>query len=205
MSYAFCRSLTTGSHRILFPAHHRDDFSLTCTTALHHAWVRRAPVQSTWSHLIESRTSPHCFALDPPARSTTSLHSRKPVRSTNLGPGLYACKLAQTFFPLTLVFTQHKSATMREFFSRFRPQADTIEMHNAESVISASDIRHIDHENTKHHNRGATPNSIAQTTPTQGFDSDEEMIHRDAQAGVQKIEAITKVWSKKHMIAAYVM
>lgn len=105
----------------------------------------------------------------------------------------------------TLVFAQHKSATMREFFGRFRPQADTIEMHNAESIISASDIRHVDHEKTKHHNRGATPNSIAQTTPTQGFDSDEEMIHRDAQAGVQKIEAITRVWSKKHMIAAYVM
>jgi hypothetical protein len=36
-------------------------------------------------------------------------------------------------------------------------------------------------------------------------DSDSETISPDAQAGVQKIEAITSVWSKSHLIAAYVM
>lgn len=35
-------------------------------------------------------------------------------------------------------------------------------------------------------------------------DSD-EAISKDAQLGVQKIEATTKVWSKQHLIMAYVL
>ena len=36
-------------------------------------------------------------------------------------------------------------------------------------------------------------------------DSDQDAISLDAQAGVQKIEATTKVWSTAHLIAAYIM
>lgn len=36
-------------------------------------------------------------------------------------------------------------------------------------------------------------------------ESDSDEISADAQAGVQKIEAITKVWSNTHLIVAYVM
>lgn len=33
----------------------------------------------------------------------------------------------------------------------------------------------------------------------------EDIIHKEAQPGVQKIEATTQVWSKKHLLAAYIM
>jgi hypothetical protein len=36
-------------------------------------------------------------------------------------------------------------------------------------------------------------------------DSDSDAISEDAQRGVQNIEAITKVWSKTHLVIAYVM
>jgi hypothetical protein len=42
----------------------------------------------------------------------------------------------------------------------------------------------------------------AQDVPT---DSDSDEISTNAQAGVQTIEAITKVWSKTHLIMAYIM
>ncbi|KAI1506387.1 major facilitator superfamily domain-containing protein [Biscogniauxia marginata] len=35
-------------------------------------------------------------------------------------------------------------------------------------------------------------------------DNDSDAVDKDAQAGVQKIEATTKVWSRSHLIAAYV-
>jgi hypothetical protein len=36
-------------------------------------------------------------------------------------------------------------------------------------------------------------------------DSDGDQISVDAQPGVQNIEAITKVWSKTHLVIAYIM
>lgn len=36
-------------------------------------------------------------------------------------------------------------------------------------------------------------------------DSDDEIVHKDAQLGVQKIEATTQAWSKSHLILAYFM
>lgn len=96
---------------------------------------------------------------------------------------------------------------MREIFGRSKPQAESIELQNAESIHSASDIHNADTERDVHnnHNIGATPDCITQATPTQGFDSDDDIINKDSQAGVQKMEATTKVWSKKHLIAAYIM
>lgn len=40
------------------------------------------------------------------------------------------------------------------------------------------------------------------TTPV---DSDSDSIDKEAQTGVQKLEATTTVWSKSHLIAAYVL
>jgi hypothetical protein len=36
-------------------------------------------------------------------------------------------------------------------------------------------------------------------------DSDTDEISADAQPGVQDIEAVTKVWSKTHLVFAYIM
>jgi hypothetical protein len=46
--------------------------------------------------------------------------------------------------------------------------------------------------------------SIQEQSP-QRDSSDVEAISADAQAGIQKVEAITKVWSKKALITAYVL
>lgn len=35
--------------------------------------------------------------------------------------------------------------------------------------------------------------------------SDADPIDKDAQAGVQKMEATTRVWTKQHLVAAYAM
>jgi hypothetical protein len=42
----------------------------------------------------------------------------------------------------------------------------------------------------------------ADTTPV---DSDEDSVSKEAQAGVQKAEATTSVWSKSHLITAYIL
>lgn len=36
-------------------------------------------------------------------------------------------------------------------------------------------------------------------------ESDDETVHKDAQLGVQRIEATTRAWSKSHLILAYFM
>jgi hypothetical protein len=42
----------------------------------------------------------------------------------------------------------------------------------------------------------------ADNTP---IDSDSDSVDGSAQAGVQKVEATTSVWSKSHLIAAYIL
>jgi hypothetical protein len=42
-------------------------------------------------------------------------------------------------------------------------------------------------------------------SPVEETDSHGDPVQNNAQAGVQKIEATTQVWSKKHLVAAYVM
>ena len=44
----------------------------------------------------------------------------------------------------------------------------------------------------------------SQDVPTDS-DTDADEISLDAQQGVQNIEAITKVWSKTHLVIAYIM
>jgi predicted outer membrane protein len=49
--------------------------------------------------------------------------------------------------------------------------------------------------------KGAT--ATTQRSSTDETDSDDEAVHKDAQAGVQRIEAATQVWSKSTLIAVY--
>ncbi|KAI0205598.1 siderophore iron transporter mirB [Astrocystis sublimbata] len=49
------------------------------------------------------------------------------------------------------------------------------------------------------------PGVTSERPPSSGTDSDDDSINKDAQAGVQKIEAITKVWSTRDLYIAYVM
>lgn len=47
--------------------------------------------------------------------------------------------------------------------------------------------------------------SESRASPKQATDSDGDIAQKNAQAGVQRMEAMTQVWSKKHLVAAYVM
>ena len=46
--------------------------------------------------------------------------------------------------------------------------------------------------------------SAAHTESTP-VDTDDDLINKEAQSGVQKAEATTPVWSKSHIITAYIM
>lgn len=53
--------------------------------------------------------------------------------------------------------------------------------------------------------RNTHDESESRASPKQGTDSDGDIAQKNAQAGVQKMEATTQIWSKKHLVAAYVM
>jgi hypothetical protein len=53
--------------------------------------------------------------------------------------------------------------------------------------------------------KNTSDESEPRVSPKQEADSDGDPIQENAQAGVQKMEATTQVWSKKHLVAAYVM
>jgi hypothetical protein len=53
--------------------------------------------------------------------------------------------------------------------------------------------------------RETSPETQPRAPPNQDTDSDVHLVRKDAQVGVQKIEATTQVWSNKHLLAAYVM
>jgi hypothetical protein len=59
----------------------------------------------------------------------------------------------------------------------------------------------------------ATTTATEKETKEMGFttdsrrdsDTESEEISKDAQAGVQRMEAVTKVWKKWHLVAAYLL
>lgn len=53
--------------------------------------------------------------------------------------------------------------------------------------------------------RNTSDDSEPRATPKQDADSDGDPVQTKAQAGVRKMEATTQIWSKKHLVAAYVM
>jgi hypothetical protein len=97
---------------------------------------------------------------------------------------------------------------MREIFGRFRPRASSIEMQPVRPITTLTpDIQKTDTppKTPDNNTRETLTSSLPRATPTQDTDSDVHLVRKDAQPGVQKIEATTQVWSKKHLLAAYVM
>jgi hypothetical protein len=96
---------------------------------------------------------------------------------------------------------------MRDLFSRFRPRASSIEMQPTRPITTFTpDIERDTSPKTPDNNtRETLTSSLPLATPTQDTDSDVHLVRKDAQTGVQKMEATTQVWSKKHLLAAYVM
>jgi hypothetical protein len=97
---------------------------------------------------------------------------------------------------------------MRETFSRFRPRANSIEMQLMGPITTLTpDIQKTDTDpqTPDNNTRETLAESLPRASPNQDTDSDVHLVRKDAQAGVQKIEATTQVWSKKHLLAAYVM
>jgi hypothetical protein len=98
---------------------------------------------------------------------------------------------------------------MREIFGRLRPSLDPTALETEKSETQATTTSNdASLENAGSHedySKEATAHSQPRSVTAQDNDSDDEPVHRDAQAGVQKMEATTQVWTKKHLIAAYVM
>jgi hypothetical protein len=101
---------------------------------------------------------------------------------------------------------------MREIFGRLRPSLTPAALETEKSESQATTASHDaslenagSHEYYSKEATTATTHSQPRSVTAQDNDSDDEPVHRDAQAGVQKMEATTQVWTKKHLIAAYVM
>lgn len=95
---------------------------------------------------------------------------------------------------------------MRELFGCFRPQASRVA---AQAVISDSTPRETHGVELENKNptdtRNTSDESEPRATPAQDADRDGGPIQKNAQAGVQRMEATTHAWNKKHLVAAYVM
>ena len=83
---------------------------------------------------------------------------------------------------------------------------------SAESASPAAPHTEVNDERVadeeKHAQRSDTDTkdaAPAQRTDGHEVDTDAESIDKDAQAGVQKMEATTKVWKWSHVVAAYIM
>jgi len=97
---------------------------------------------------------------------------------------------------------------MRDLFGRLRPSlnATALETEKSEANVTAgSHDASLENADSHEHSKEADTHTQPRSVSAQDTDSDDEIVHRDAQAGVQKMEATTQVWSRKHLIAAYVM
>ena len=97
---------------------------------------------------------------------------------------------------------------MREIFGRLRPSLTPAALETEKSESQATTASHdasLENASSHEHSKEATTHAQPRSVTAQDNDSDDELVHRDAQAGVQKMEATTQVWTKKHLIAAYVM
>ena len=97
---------------------------------------------------------------------------------------------------------------MREIFGRLRPSLTPTALETEKSeahAISGSNDASLENASSHEHSKEATTHAQPRSVTAQDNDSDDELVHRDAQAGVQKMEATTQVWTKNHLIAAYVM
>ncbi|KAK4166929.1 putative siderophore iron transporter [Cladorrhinum sp. PSN259] len=90
---------------------------------------------------------------------------------------------------------------MNTILSRFRPDAPAV--HGVPEVsqekVANDQEAHLSHAD----NKGPAVTSAAGEKIAQDAISDSDAISLDAQAGVQDIEALTKVWTKQDIILAY--
>lgn len=96
---------------------------------------------------------------------------------------------------------------MKEMFSRLRPHAKRVATEAMVSNGTSEEAHSIELENeiTADNTTGTSDESKPRASPKQDNDSDGDFVQNNAQAGVQKMEATTQVWTKKHLAAAYVM
>lgn len=103
---------------------------------------------------------------------------------------------------------------MRALIFRLRQQLRPVAFESegssdATTTMNLNDID-LDHREPNGRAKAATAQIQAQSdpthsTPAQGTASNDELVQKDAQPGVQRMEATTQVWSRNHLIAAYVM
>ncbi|KAK3997897.1 putative siderophore iron transporter [Cladorrhinum sp. PSN332] len=93
---------------------------------------------------------------------------------------------------------------MATILSRFRPDAPAVqaEPELSEEKTSNDQEAHHSHADSKEPAVTSAAGAPVKTADDVNFDSD--AISLDAQAGVQDIEALTKVWTKKDIILAYI-
>ena len=79
------------------------------------------------------------------------------------------------------------------FFSRFKPRAV--------APVVPIQVNPVVAENEK----GTFGRQPSVTAHEDNESDDDDVVHKDAQAGVQKAEAMNQVWGKKTVIMIYVM
>lgn len=96
---------------------------------------------------------------------------------------------------------------MREMFGCFRLLAGRMAAQAAVTADNpAQETPVVELQNEISADTGDTSDgSEPRASPKQEADSNGDPVQENVQAGVQKMEATTQVWSKKHLVAAYVM
>lgn len=94
---------------------------------------------------------------------------------------------------------------MRELFSRLRPQLDPVGLQTEGPIRSTTTDVDLENKEANSMPKEASVDAQPRSSSSNDTDSDDEIVHKDAQYGVQKMEATTQAWSKKHLIAAYIM
>jgi len=90
-------------------------------------------------------------------------------------------------------------------------EAHGIQLENkipADNTTSSSEEAHgnqLENEISVDSTTNTSDEPQPRVSPVKETDSDGDAVQTNAQAGVQKMEATTQVWSKKHLVAAYVM
>jgi len=96
---------------------------------------------------------------------------------------------------------------MKEILSRLRPHAKRVatEAMNSNGTSEEAPDIELENEIPADNTTSISDDSKSRASPKQDNDSDGDLAQNNAQAGVQKMEATTQVWTKKHLVAAYVM
>lgn len=98
---------------------------------------------------------------------------------------------------------------MRDLLCRLRPRLDPADVQTDDGIrpTTTATTPAVDAGDKEASSIPKISSISAQpcSSSTNATDHNEGVVDKDVQHGVQKIEATTKAWSKKHLIAAYVM